>query len=143
MYACLLIQLAIIIGKPNPKPNKLQDQGRVLYLTLHGHGAKMAQRRGFMVASHGRGRGLRWWMAMDGRRWSVKWPENGPMHSSAQNRVGAILAFVGPLVGILVAAHYGGGVGQYWGENMVAMDGRESDRKALEKSHSTGGRQCD
>jgi len=55
-----------------------------------------------MVVAHGK---ERWPEVVGGCRWLVKWPKYGRTHSYAQNRMGAILAFVGPLVGVLVAVH--------------------------------------
>jgi len=51
--------------------------------------------------------------------------------------IGLFWAFVGPIIMVLVTAH-GGGVGGYWGEQVVVMGGRIPLGEPTEKLHGTG-----
>ena len=71
---------------------------------------------------------------MGGRQWPTKWPKSGLDTQQRETEWGAVLAFVGPLMAVLLAAHGGQGVGECWGEQVAAVGGRKMDGKQPEKS---------
>ena len=72
-------------------------------------------------------------MVMGGSGWpslADRNAENSPVAQHAQSRVGLFWAFIGPLVGVLVVAHGGGGVRECQGEQMVVIGGQKMLGKA-------------
>ena len=90
MCVFILIQLAVTMTKPNQKKlNKCQDQGRVLYLTLHDHEAEMRQGGGLMVGPMVGGGSLRRWVDADGQQSRRKHSLSHSMHKLTRGYFGA------------------------------------------------------
>jgi len=78
MYAFILIKQATFTSTSAQKLNKIQDQRRILYLTLHAHGGEMGEGEAWWWLSMVRGGFLRWWVAVGGHRWPLNWPKGAP-----------------------------------------------------------------
>jgi len=67
--------------------------------------------------------------------------KKSPVTQRLQNRVGHIWGFVGSLIGVMVAAHGGGGVEGCWGEKVVAARGWKMVENQLEYRAERGAEQ--